>query len=86
MKKTILLIAALFITGCGGGSSPYDRLELVAMEFTLPVELSPVSHNQFVIRDNEGSVWYVETRYFNGKITIYDKHKVFKPFEKEKKL
>jgi hypothetical protein len=61
MKKWFCLIFIFFL-GCKPMQTPVARQQSIRETVgTYEVELVPYSHNQFIIRDTNGAIWYVRS-------------------------
>jgi hypothetical protein len=82
-NKIIVLIAAALLTGCGSNLS--SRQAVINVYKTTEV-ISCIecrgNFTDFIVRDTNGAVWFVDVRYLKGKLDIYSATLLFDKIKK----
>lgn len=76
MKKIILVIVGAALVGCSGQRAVKDRQKVVTEMQSTEVRQSPDHPCGWIVRTEDGSIWYVQTRFFNKMST---KSQIFPP-------
>lgn len=81
----VALVFLVLLAGCGGADSPSRCMDAVQRAFPQgDVRMSPENKFHYIVRDVDGSVWWVETGNFSNP-DISEKVRVFPATEKSPK-
>lgn len=60
LKVGLIILLAFFVVGCNDSGNKYKCLQSVEKAFPTG-KIEPLSDYRFVVKDDKGKIWYVET-------------------------